>query len=237
MLQHRKTFQCIKCQQSFATEYEIQLHVASHVMAEGNIHQCYMCNCHFDSPAKLQCHLIEHTFEGSEMACYVCNTTFSEPSTMQVHVLEHGVGARKYTCTQCPQTFFFSGEYQNHLLSHSQGPGQSQSQASPSDYQCPDCPKVLSSLAALISHRKTHDKPDSGPLHCSMCEETYSSMTELQQHFFMAHSPSEMDKPRRKEFSSPTSLHTHLDLHSTGGLSLHSSTLTFSICTHNYIHL
>ena len=35
--QHQKTYQCIKCQQTFASEYEIQLHVATHVMHEGNV--------------------------------------------------------------------------------------------------------------------------------------------------------------------------------------------------------
>ena len=36
MVQHQKTYQCIKCQQTFASEYDIQIHVATHVMHEGN---------------------------------------------------------------------------------------------------------------------------------------------------------------------------------------------------------
>ena len=36
MTQHQKTYQCIKCQQTFASEYDIQIHVATHVMHEGN---------------------------------------------------------------------------------------------------------------------------------------------------------------------------------------------------------
>ena len=114
---NKKTFQCIKCQQSFATEYEIQMHVASHVMQEGNIHECKICNSIFDSPAKLQCHLIDHTFEsqGGEIRCYVCNMLFAHASAVQMHVLEHGISARRYSCTLCPQTFFFSAELQNHM--------------------------------------------------------------------------------------------------------------------------
>ena len=113
----KKTFQCIKCQQSFATEYEIQMHVATHVMQEGNIHECKICNSIFDSPAKLQCHLIDHTFEsqGGEIRCYVCNMLFAHASAVQIHVLEHGISARRYSCTLCPQTFFFSAELQNHM--------------------------------------------------------------------------------------------------------------------------
>ncbi len=63
-------FQCIKCQQSFGTEYEIQVHVASHVMQEGNVHECKICSSIFDSPAKLQAHLIEHTFEVSTVIAH-----------------------------------------------------------------------------------------------------------------------------------------------------------------------
>ena len=92
---HKKSFQCIKCQESFKTEYEIQAHVASHMVQEGNMHECRICNRTFDSPAKLQCHLIDHTFEGSEVKCYVCDVMFNNASEIQMHVLSHDVGTRR----------------------------------------------------------------------------------------------------------------------------------------------
>ena len=92
---HKKSFQCIKCQESFKTEYEIQAHVASHMVQGGNTHECRICNRAFDSPAKLQCHLIDHTFEGSEVKCYVCEVTFASSSEIQVHVLSHDVSTRR----------------------------------------------------------------------------------------------------------------------------------------------
>ena len=40
---HNRTFQCIKCQETFATEYEIKVHVARHVIQEGTLHECRIC--------------------------------------------------------------------------------------------------------------------------------------------------------------------------------------------------
>lgn len=43
---------------------------------EGINHECKLCNQMFDSPAKLLCHLIEHSFEGmgGTFKCPVCFT-------------------------------------------------------------------------------------------------------------------------------------------------------------------
>ena len=209
---HKKTYQCIKCQQSFASEYEIQVHVATHVMQEGNIHDCQICGTTFDSPAKLQCHLIEHTFDGTEIRCYICNSLFAHPSAIQMHVLEHGLGARRYACTHCPQSFFFSAELQNHILSAHGAPASSISPSSgamtsstlggsTNEFHCPDCPKIYNTIVGLNSHRKIHEKksrstpPSSAsassgvdqPLKCSLCPEVYQNLTELQHHFLSSH--------------------------------------------------
>ena len=49
-----RSFQCIKCQEIFATEAEIQAHVASHLLAEGCLHPCRLCGRQFDTPLKLK---------------------------------------------------------------------------------------------------------------------------------------------------------------------------------------
>lgn len=183
MALHKKTFQCIKCQESFETEYEIQVHVASHMLQEGNLHECRICNHSFASPAKLQCHLIEHTFEGSEMKCYICNSLFNEPADIQRHVLTHGTSARRYCCSQCNQTFFFSAEMQNHLyVVHN-------IKASDTSYKCPECAKVFTNIINLNNHRKLHETLKDATLKCTKCPLTFNSFTEVQQHFVMVHSP------------------------------------------------
>ena len=115
---HKKSYQCIKCQESFSSEHEIQLHVATHMMTEGNIHECFLCCVVLDSPAKLQCHLIEHTFKDAEKKCNECGRVFMTSQEIQAHALEHGISARRHACSQCNQRFFFSAELENHSIAH-----------------------------------------------------------------------------------------------------------------------
>uniref|UniRef100_A0A663E8N7 C2H2-type domain-containing protein n=1 Tax=Aquila chrysaetos chrysaetos TaxID=223781 RepID=A0A663E8N7_AQUCH len=87
---------------------------------EGLNHECKLCNQTFDSPAKLQCHLIEHSFEGmgGTFKCPVCFTVFVQANKLQQHIFSaHGQEDKIYDCTQCPQKFFFQTELQvPHLL-------------------------------------------------------------------------------------------------------------------------
>ncbi|XP_069987997.1 uncharacterized protein L isoform X2 [Penaeus vannamei] len=114
-----RTYQCIKCQESFASEAEIEAHVASHLLHEGSVHECHLCRATFDTPLRLQCHLIEHTFEGcGSFTCYMCSSVFTTASRLQQHMVEHGLSARPYDCHHCHQRFFFRAELENHVLSH-----------------------------------------------------------------------------------------------------------------------
>ncbi|RXM95965.1 Zinc finger protein 521 [Acipenser ruthenus] len=82
---------------------------------EGLNHECKLCNQTFDSPAKLQCHLIEHSFEGmgGTFKCPVCFTVFVQASKLQHHIFSaHGQEDKIYDCSQCPQKFFFQTELQ-----------------------------------------------------------------------------------------------------------------------------
>ncbi|KAH0619624.1 hypothetical protein JD844_000413, partial [Phrynosoma platyrhinos] len=88
----------------------------------------------FDSPAKLLCHLIEHSFEGmgGTFKCPVCFTeqrlvmlfvsdniiiflflVFVQANKLQQHIFAvHGQEDKIYDCSQCPQKFFFQTELQ-----------------------------------------------------------------------------------------------------------------------------
>ncbi|CAL8070195.1 unnamed protein product [Orchesella dallaii] len=117
-----KTYQCIKCQMSFASEQEIQAHVVVHLRNEGSSLDCYVCNqVSFDTPLKLQCHLIEHTFEGcSSFTCYMCSSVFTTAPGLQQHMVEHGLHTRPYDCSLCHLKFFFRTELENHMVTHEQ---------------------------------------------------------------------------------------------------------------------
>ncbi|XP_051557051.1 zinc finger protein 521-like isoform X2 [Myxocyprinus asiaticus] len=115
-----KTYQCIKCQMVFYSEWDIQVHVANHMLEEGLNHECKVCSLSFDSPAKLQCHLIEHSFEGmgGTFKCPVCFTVFVQACKLQQHIFTaHGQEDKIYDCSQCPQKFFFQTELKNHSVS------------------------------------------------------------------------------------------------------------------------
>lgn len=115
----RSLYQCIKCQESFASEDEIKLHVITHVVKEGTVHVCRLCLQVFDSPAKLQCHLIEHTYAGcAGFTCPICNTVFTTSTAIQTHVFEHTTAPKPFQCNKCPQKFFFRSEMENHVLEH-----------------------------------------------------------------------------------------------------------------------
>ncbi|KAF2348767.1 Zinc finger C2H2-type [Trinorchestia longiramus] len=114
-----KTYQCIKCQESFPTESEVEAHVALHLQTEGSNHECHICRATFKSPLRLQCHLIEHTFEGcSSYTCYLCSAVFTVANRLQQHMLDHGLNSKPYDCHHCRQRFFFKAELENHVLSH-----------------------------------------------------------------------------------------------------------------------
>lgn len=117
-----RSYQCIKCQEIFATEAEIQSHVASHLVSEGCLHPCRLCARQFDTPLKLQAHLIEHTFAGCPaFACYLCGCMFTAAANLQRHMFDQHGGAvelRPYDCSRCLLKFFFRAELENHLLSH-----------------------------------------------------------------------------------------------------------------------
>lgn len=122
LLQPPRRYQCIKCQEIFASEVEIQAHVASHLLSEGSLHPCRLCARQFDTPLKLQTHLIEHTFAGCPaFTCYLCGCLFTAAANLQRHMLDqHGgaAGLRPYDCSLCHHKFFFRAELDNHLLSH-----------------------------------------------------------------------------------------------------------------------
>lgn len=58
---------------------------------EGLNHECKLCSQSFDSPAKLQCHLIEHSFEGmgGTFKCPVCFTGVYRACVLSASVCLH----------------------------------------------------------------------------------------------------------------------------------------------------
>ena len=188
---HKRTYQCIKCQESFNSEQEIQIHVTTHMMTEGNVHECHLCFTILDSPARLQCHLIEHTYKNTEYMCSVCGKLFENATEIQLHALEHGISARRYGCSQCSQKFFFSAELENHMFTHkytfSDQPTRTKSSTSQSTIG-----KLLNSqsLSSNTPRSKASSQPAAIPsssaaedLKCSECDKTFNNIINLTSHY------------------------------------------------------
>ena len=197
----KKSYQCIKCQSSFASEYEIQLHVASHVMTEGNVHECKICRSKYDSPAKLQCHLIEHSFKGKQFQCYLCGAGFDSATTIQQHAIEHGVSARQYSCPQCPQKFFFSAELKHHTLSHNE-----QKARTTKPFSVPSASKTpVNNKHSYPMITKLITSPDKKLSYkCDLCPgKTFAAESDLKVHTTKVHDKSKSDEAGKQKFPCP----------------------------------
>ncbi|XP_037968822.2 zinc finger protein 423 homolog isoform X2 [Plutella xylostella] len=82
-------------------------------------HDCRLCRRSLPSPARLQAHLIEHTFAGcGAFTCYLCSAVFTHAAGLQRHLPEHAAAPRPYDCSRCDLKFFFRAELDNHAFVH-----------------------------------------------------------------------------------------------------------------------
>ena len=251
-----KTFQCIKCQQSFSSEDEVRAHVTTHVLQDGNVHRCLLCSgdAVFDSPARLQAHLVaEHELAGvKEATCEVCGLTMSGPAAARQHALEHGVAAWKQACRRCPLRFFFAAELRNHQLVEGHetatSPGHPaasrQSSESVDDpLRCADCSRTFSGYASLCSHRRIHEKSSTAsvnvPLDCTSGQRERSGSAPSQCVTAGVDTRSEpvatsLQCPEcSRQFPSLSSLQGHMRVHSSGATRCSFATLMILTCYSN----
>ncbi|KAL7737897.1 hypothetical protein ACLKA6_006272 [Drosophila palustris] len=81
--------------------------------------RCNLCKMILPHAQKLQEHLVEHTFAGTEQRgfnCYICSAVFTAPAGLLTHIAEHG--ARPYDCNLCPEKFYFRAELEHHQRAH-----------------------------------------------------------------------------------------------------------------------
>ncbi|KAH0617764.1 hypothetical protein JD844_016335, partial [Phrynosoma platyrhinos] len=122
---------------------------------EGLNHECKLCNQTFDSPAKLQCHLIEHSFEGmgGTFKCPVCFTVNEEMFTRKVSLCRRQITKSSHFLFNV-SVFVQANKLQQHIFSaHGQ---------EDKIYDCTQCPQkfffqtelqVLCSLKMLEQKR------------------------------------------------------------------------------------
>ncbi|XP_034121413.1 zinc finger protein 423 homolog isoform X2 [Drosophila guanche] len=83
--------------------------------------RCNLCKMILPHAQKLQEHLVEHTFAGTEQRgynCYICSAVFTAPGGLLGHMAEHGAHSRPYDCSICPEKFYFRAELEHHQRAH-----------------------------------------------------------------------------------------------------------------------
>ncbi|XP_022225081.2 LOW QUALITY PROTEIN: zinc finger protein 423 homolog [Drosophila obscura] len=83
--------------------------------------RCNLCKMILPHAQKLQEHLVEHTFAGTEQRgfnCYICSAVFTAPGGLLGHMAEHGAHSRPYDCNICPEKFYFRAELEHHQRAH-----------------------------------------------------------------------------------------------------------------------
>ena len=80
---------------------------------------CNLCDSYFMTDLELQCHLIEHTFQGcSAFNCYICGMAFTAAVNLHHHIVTHGDDRKPFDCSECGRAFFFRSQLENHQVSH-----------------------------------------------------------------------------------------------------------------------
>nr|KAG5709058.1 hypothetical protein BaRGS_004697 [Batillaria attramentaria] len=131
------------------------------MLQEGVTHECKLCTLVFDSPAKLQCHLIEHTFKHeAEMRyeCRECCKVFTSATALANHRKTHERRETSIKCTLCTQTFTNVPLMQQHFLTAHAGitVDSGHGDTSSKSHKCSQCKQQFATQDGLQAHMKTH---------------------------------------------------------------------------------
>lgn len=96
---------------------------AAFLSTENKVISCNLCKNVLLNAQKLQEHLIEHTFRGTNgYICYICSSIFTSALGLQQHIQEHekdsGSNIKPYECNLCSEKYFFRTELEHHQLDH-----------------------------------------------------------------------------------------------------------------------
>ncbi|XP_033149234.1 zinc finger protein 423 homolog [Drosophila busckii] len=126
-------------------------------------HRCNLCKLILPHAQKLQEHLVEHTFAGTEQRgfnCYICSAVFTAPAGLLTHIAEHG--ARPYDCNLCTEKFYFRAELEHHQRAHELRAAMRPKQEPPLDSATPS-PHPLSPTVPQVKQELFDSEPAASP--------------------------------------------------------------------------
>ncbi|KAI5631753.1 hypothetical protein NE865_15517 [Phthorimaea operculella] len=178
------TFECNICLKVFSDTKYLITHMKRCHTEEKN-HICDRCAMKFWSKAELKRHFAfkhERKRYGCEMCKYKCATKEQLVSHKRMHT-----GERPYKCDKCEMTYPRIQSLQNHKKLHFER-----------TIQCPQCPKMCHTKAALIKHfNSIHHRMYR--YDCSLCDATYALKSTLKKHLTEKHGIAREDQGEIKK--------------------------------------
>ncbi|CAL8132796.1 unnamed protein product [Orchesella dallaii] len=131
--------------------------------------------------------------------CIFCDKTFSTLADPNDHVRSH-IKEKPYCCTKCSSSFSKQGNLSAHkrtvhfkkfnleceicgkFITKSSAEAHVRSHLTEKPYQCQLCGKRLKSSAGLKYHLKTHEEGRQFTFKCSICNKSYSALSNLRRH-------------------------------------------------------
>ena len=134
-----------------------------------HIHDCKICEKHFEDKAELQQHMSEMHSEAVKHKCPICQQIFSNGSTLKKHVLMHS-NARPFSCDQCTGTYKTKDDLKRHKRTHMVD----------RPFKCPQCGHGFVDNTGLIRHVRTHT--GERPFVCPDCLKAFTQSSSLKSH-------------------------------------------------------
>jgi len=130
----KKNFSCPTCFKVFQTNYDFEIHVASHEVIELNEvvevinslsneteFQCSTCYKKFKSKYVAKRHFKQLHKRNKTIRCNFCPKRFSCKNEYEMHISKFHEGSRPFRCIYCPEKFGSKSEFNTHFVKFHEG--------------------------------------------------------------------------------------------------------------------
>ena len=117
-----------------------------------------------------------------EFKCTICNKSFDRPYRLTRHLEIHDPNRPRIPCSYCSKTFTRKDSLESHIKTI---------HAAVHPYVCGHdrCQRSFATRSMYLNHLKVHG--DTKPYHCQECNECFTLLTEMKEHFKKVHPENE----------------------------------------------
>ena len=212
-------FSCHICEEMFKSERVLLDHLKVHENSDqledrptsnryksSRKHECQICGKRFETPSKLQRHMIVHRDvlhpsvipkrppKVYKYICDVCNKLVESPSKLQRHMRVHeknsknynGINQhRPYSCMHCETRFWDNVKLERHLIIHSEAFQNSKIHHPDGHwFTCVFCLQKIPNYDDYMQHMRSHreDSEENVEFACKLCDKVYPKLMNLIRH-------------------------------------------------------